>query len=392
MARLAYFDCFSGASGDMILGALVDVGLSVDALREELGLLRLDGYALRSERVLRAGLAATRVHVDVESGDQPQRRLTDILQIIEGSALPAADCGRGVDVFRRLAQAEAAVHGTSIEEVHFHEVGAVDAIVDIMGAVVGLRLLGIDACYASALPAGSGSARSAHGVIPVPGPATLALLASAGAPIREDAGEHGELVTPTGAAILTALARFERPAMRLERAGYGAGGRDPEGVPNVLRLWLGTGEDTPGRRLLQVETNIDDMPAEQFGYVQERLFACGALDVWFSPVQMKKNRPATVISLLCSPGAEAEVVEVLLRETTTLGLRIWEVRRHEAERESLTFASSLGEAAVKIKRLPGSAPRIAPEYDSCREIALRTGLPLAEVYRIIGSEAEARLS
>jgi len=376
----------------MILGALVDVGLSVDALREELGLLRLDGYALRSERVLRAGLAATRVHVDVESGDQPQRRLTDILQIIEGSALPAADCGRGVDVFRRLAQAEAAVHGTSIEEVHFHEVGAVDAIVDIMGAVVGLRLLGIDACYASALPAGSGSARSAHGVIPVPGPATLALLASAGAPIREDAGEHGELVTPTGAAILTALARFERPAMRLERAGYGAGGRDPEGVPNVLRLWLGTGEDTPGRRLLQVETNIDDMPAEQFGYVQERLFACGALDVWFSPVQMKKNRPATVISLLCSPGAEAEVVEVLLRETTTLGLRIWEVRRHEAERESLTFASSLGEAAVKIKRLPGSAPRIAPEYDSCREIALRTGLPLAEVYRIIGSEAEARLS
>jgi uncharacterized protein (TIGR00299 family) protein len=376
----------------MILGALVDAGLSVDELRSELSGLRLPGYRLSAERVQRAGLAATRVHDDVESGDLPHRRLGDVLEIINGSDLPTPDKDRGVRIFSRLADAEAAVHGTSTDEVHFHEVGAIDAILDVMGAVVALRLAGIDACHVSPVPAGSGSARSAHGMIPVPGPATLALLAGSGAVIREDAGERGELVTPTAAAILTTLGQFSRPAMTLDRIGYGAGSRDPAGMPNVLRIWIGRGDETPGRRLLEVETNIDDMPAEQFGYVQERLFAAGALDVWFTPAQMKKNRPATVLSLLCTPAAEASIVDLLFRETSTLGLRMWEVRRHEAERQSLTFVSSLGDVSVKIKRLAGERPRVAPEYDSCREVALRTGLPLPEVYRIISAEAEAHVT
>ena len=388
MSRIAYFDCVSGISGDMVLGALVDAGLDLEQLQQELASLRVGGYRLWAEDVQRAGIAATRVHVDLDAGEQPRRSLTDILHLIAKSDFPPEDRERGSLVFRRLAEAEAVVHGTSIEEVHFHEVGAVDAIVDVLGAVVGLRLLGVEECFASALPSGSGTARSAHGEIPAPAPATLELLARVGAPLRPDRGERGELVTPTGAALLTSLARFERPAITLERVGYGAGGRDPAERANVLRLWLGQSEARPARRLLEVETNIDDMPAEHFGYVQERLFAAGALDVWFTPIQMKKNRPATMLSLLCPFEVEDAIAGVLLRETSTLGLRLHEVRRHEAERESLRFTSSLGEAAIKLKRLPGEPVRIAPEYESCRAIALRSGRPLAEVYRVVVREAE----
>jgi uncharacterized protein (TIGR00299 family) protein len=389
---LAYFDCFSGVSGDMILGALVDAGLRVDALRRELSLLATPGFSLRAEQVQRAGIAATRVHVDLDQAAQPLRHLPDILGIIHASKLPEEDRSRGAEVFSRLAEAEAAVHGTGVDEVHFHEVGAVDALVDVMGAIAGLRLLGVETWYASALPSGSGSARSMHGTIPVPAPATLAMMARVNAPMREDAGERGELVTPTGAALLTTLAKFERPAMTIQAVGYGAGGRDPADRPNVLRIWLAETIAPTGRRLLQIETNIDDMPAEYFGFVQERLFAAGAVDVWFSPIQMKKNRPGTMLSLLCPGTAEAEVAAMLLRETSTLGIRIWDVRRHEAERDSLRFASSLGQADIKVKRLPGEAPRLAPEYESCREIALRTGIPLPEVYRRIAREAEVWLA
>jgi uncharacterized protein (TIGR00299 family) protein len=389
---LAYFDCFSGVSGDMILGALVDAGLHIEALAEELSRLGVPGFHLRAEQVQRAGIAATRVHVDLDEAVQPQRHLSDILAIVGASGLPEEDRQRGADVFRRLAEAEAAVHGTGTEEVHFHEVGALDAIVDVFGAIAGLRLLGVDACFASALPSGSGSARSMHGTIPVPAPATLALMAGVNAPMREDAGERGELVTPTGAALLTTMARFERPAMTIQRVGYGAGGRDPADRPNVLRLWLGEGTPQAGRRLVQIETNIDDMPAEYFGFVQERLFAAGAVDVWFSSIQMKKNRPGTMLSLLCPAAAEPEIAALLLRETSTLGIRLWDVRRHEAPRESLRFESSLGEVAIKVKKLPGEAPQPAPEYDSCREIALRSGIPLPEVYRRLSREAEVWLA
>jgi len=391
MGLIAYFDCFSGVSGDMVLGALVDAGLSLDALAGELASLRLDGYELRAERVQRAGLAATRVHVELDGRPQPPRHLDDVLAVIGAAALPEEDRVRGEHVFRTMAEAEAEVHGTDIGSVHFHEVGAVDAIVDVMGAIAGLRLLGVDSCYASSVPSGSGVARSQHGSIPVPAPATLALLARVRAPLSADGGERGELVTPTGAALITTLAQFGRPAMSLQRIGYGAGGRDPVERPNVLRVWLGRGEETTGRRLLQMETNIDDMPAEYFGYVQERLFAAGALDVWFSPIQMKKNRPGTLLSLLCPPACEPELANLVLRETSTLGLRLWEVRRHEAERETLRFPSSLGEAAVKLKRLPGEPAQVAPEYESCRGIALSSGLPLPEVYRLIAREAEAWL-
>ncbi len=388
---IAYLDCISGISGDMLLGALVDAGLPLDGLRAELAKLDLEGYRIESKKTQRHGLAATQVTVSLEETPQPHRRLADIVQLIEKSSLPASDKQRGTDIFRNLAEAEAAAHGTQPEEVEFHEVGAVDAIVDVMGAVAGLRLLAVEQLYCSPLPMGAGWVDTQHGQIPVPAPATLALLTKANAALAPGPDIEMELVTPTGAAIVSTLARFERPAMTLSAVGYGAGGRDLEERPNVLRVWLG--ESQPARAtMLLIETNIDDMSPELFGYAQERLFDAGAADVWVMPIQMKKNRPGMLLSVLCSTELEDKIVDILLRETTTLGVRVNEVSRHEAQRESLEFESSLGPAAVKVKRLPGRPPVAAPEYEACARIARERGLPLAEVYRIVEAEARHRLA
>jgi uncharacterized protein (TIGR00299 family) protein len=391
MTRIAYFDCFSGVSGDMILGALLDAGLSLEALQAEVGKLALPEGAFRLEanRVTRAGFAATKLDVVIDEAPR-HRSLGEVLTIIRASALPAGDIERIEGVFRALGEVEAKVHGSSIEAVELHEVGAVDAMVDVTGCVVGLRLLGIEAVYASPLPLGHGEGRGSHGVLPLPAPATLELVARARAPIVEGEGPRGEMVTPTGAALLTTLGRFERPAMRVKSVGYGAGGRDPEGRPNVLRVWLGETEP-PGKRMRLLETNVDDMTPELLAYAQEALMAAGAADAWFTPIQMKKGRPATMLSVLCQEALESALVSLLLRETSTLGVRVRDVSRYEAEREVLEFESSLGPAAVKVKRLPGEEPRVAPEYEVCRRIAQERGLPLAEVYRIVAAEAEAQL-
>jgi uncharacterized protein (TIGR00299 family) protein len=392
VSRIAYLDCFSGVSGDMLLGALIGAGVPEDALRAELAKLDLPGWRLEVGRVTRAGVAAVKVDVVVTEPRPPHRRLGDVLAILAGSHLPDPDRERGASVFRALAAAEARIHGVTPEEVGFHEVGAIDAVVDVMGAIAGLRLLGVEELYASALPVGTGTIRAAHGALPAPAPATLELLAAARAPLApSDADVPFELVTPTGAAIVVTLATFGRPAMRLESVGYGAGARDIEGRPNVLRLWAG--ERIADRRgvMTQIETNIDDLNPEIYAYAQEKLFEAGAADVWFTPIQMKKNRPAVLLSVLCPPEREDACVRVLLRETSTLGVRVSEVRRHEAARETLAFESSLGPAEVKVKRLDGEPPRVAPEYESCRRLAEKSGLPLTEVYRIVQREAEGRL-
>jgi uncharacterized protein (TIGR00299 family) protein len=387
MTRIAYLDCFSGISGDMLLGALAGAGLDIAELRSELAKVPLRGYGLDKADVQRAGISATKVDVVLEEAVQPHRRLPDILSLIDNSALPPADKGAASLVFQRLAEAEARVHAVEPDAVDFHEVGAVDAIVDVVGAVIGLRLLGIEQLYCSALPSGGGTVAGSHGALPVPAPATLELIARAGAPVAGTPDIDMELVTPTGAAIVTSLARFGRPAMMVEAVGYGAGARDLEGRPNVLRLWAGTALAGRAGTMLLIETNIDDMSPEVFGYVQERLFEAGAADVWFQPVQMKKNRPATVLSVLCGQEREADVVDVILSETSTLGVRVRDVARHEASREEFAFESSLGAAAVKVKRLPGRPPVASPEYEVCAQLARRHGLPLLEVYRIVQHEA-----
>jgi len=389
--RIAYLDCFSGVSGDMLLGAMLDAGLGLDDLRSELEGLPLSGFALSAAKVKRAGIAATHAVVDV-SEEQPARTLEDVLRIIADARLPGADKEKGAAIFRRLAEAEAKVHGETAEAVHLHDVAAVDAIVDVMGAVAGLRLLGAEKLYCSALPLGSGEVGGPHGVLPVPAPATLELMAMSAAPIRTSAAP-GELVTPTGAAIVTTLAAFERPEMTVERVGYGAGTRDPETRPNVLRLWLGASPEGRGTRpMLLIETNIDDMTPEMLAYVQAKLLAEGAADAWLAPVTMKKGRAAVVLSVLCTEADEERIARLLLRETSTLGVRVRPVHRWEAEREVLEFESSLGPAAVKVKRLPGEPPRFAPEYEACAALAEASGRPIADVYRLVQSEAETRFS
>jgi uncharacterized protein (TIGR00299 family) protein len=391
MSRLAYFDCFSGVSGDMLLGAILDCGVAADDLGKELARLHLDDYRFSSRKVTRAGLAATQAMVEV-AGEPPPRALGDVLEVIGQSDLPYEDKEKGARVFEWLAEAEAKVHGETVETVYLHDVGAVDAIVDVMGTVAGLRLLEVEEIFASALPAGSGTTSGPHGTLPVPAPATLELLARAKAPLRAADGAAGELVTPTGAGIVTALGKFERPEMTLERAGYGAGSREIVGRPNVLRMWIGERIAGATRRMVLIETNIDDMTGEVLGYARDKLLEAGAADVWFSSIQMKKGRPGVMLSVICQESEEETVARLLLRETSTLGVRVRPVHRWEAERELLEFESSLGPAAVKMKCLPGEPPRVAAEYEACRRIAEATGLPLAEVYRVVQAEGEAKIA
>ena len=390
MGRLAYLDCFSGVSGDMLLGAIIDCGVSVGDLRGELAKLRLDGYNLSATRVTRSGLAATQAVVEVAGAPAP-RTLGDVLGIIDQSSLPHEDWEKAARIFQRLAEAEAKVHGETVEAVHLHDVGAVDAIVDVMGTLAGLRLLDVHEVFASPLPAGAGAVDGPHGKLPVPAPATLELLSRANAPLRPADGASGELVTPTGAAILTIVGRFERPAMTLERAGYGAGSREIEGRPNVLRIWLGERTERGVRQMVLIETNIDDMTGEMLGYARDKLLHAGAADVWFTSIQMKKGRPGVALSVICGEAQEEEIARLLLRETSTLGVRVRPVHRWEAERELLEFESSLGPASVKVKRLAGEPPTIAPEYEACKRLAEATGLALAEVYRIVQAEWVSRL-
>lgn len=414
--RTAYFHAIGGAAGDMILAAIVDAGLSLEALKAELAKLPVTGYRISAERVRRRHIQATQIAVDVNEAYPGLRSLSGLLKLVRASSLSPEIKEKGETIFRRLAQAEGKVHGVAPEKVRFHELGVVDTVIDVLGAVIGMELLGLKAIYSSPLPAGSGVIQTEHGLYHLPAPATLELMAMAGAPLRggapEARGEKREVgrgsnlppltshlsfeqTTPTGAAILTTLARFEQPSLYLERIGYGAGSKDMPHTPNVLALWLGdtekplTGEGQ--RELLLVDTNIDNMSPEIAGYVMERLLDIGALDVWFTPIQMKKNRPAITLSVLCAVELESSVVETLFRESSTLGLRVQPIKRVEAGRESVEFASSLGQVRVKLKYFNGKAISLAPEYEDCRRLAQEKAMPLAEVYRVVSQEAGKRL-
>ncbi len=389
--KVGYLDCFSGLSGDMILGALLDVGLPLELLAAELAKLPLAGYRISAQPARRGVITGTKAEVILEGSTPEGRNLKQILNLVQEGPLSQKTKERCALIFRRLASAEAKVHRVPVEEVHFHEVGATDAIVDVVGAVIGLELLGIEALFSSPLPSGSGLVQTEQGVLPVPAPATLELIASSHAPLRPTPSpELGELVTPTGAAIVTTLASFDRPTFSVERIGYGVGARELESLPNVLPLWVGEGREEE-RHLLLLETNIDDMSPELYGHIQERLFEGGALDVWFTPIQMKKNRPALMLSVLAPEEAEGRMVETIFRETSTFGLRVKEVKRHESEREMIPFQSSLGPVMVKVKRLGGKRVGLSAEYEDCRRLAQEHALPLQEVYRIVTAEASAQL-
>jgi uncharacterized protein (TIGR00299 family) protein len=376
---IAYLDLPSGLSGDMLLGCLVDCGWEVDRLRNTIQSLSLgaEEWAVEVQSVVKGSLRATRVDVLVDE-DARQRRLADVVGIISGSKLPAVVCERAIAVFTRLAHAEARVHGTTIEQVHFHEVGAVDAVIDIVGSLQGLHELGVDQIFASPVPLGQGWTQSAHGRLPLPAPATLELLAAANIPTRAAPGS-GELLTPTAAAILAELAVFEQPEMMLSRIGVGAGQRDLA-WPNIARMWIG-GLAASSGPLVQLETNIDDMNPQVYAAVSDKLFAAGARDVWLTAAQMKKGRPGVMLAVLARAADERAMSEIILRETTTLGVRVLPVsRRYEAGRELRNVTTPFGQVRVKIKWIGGEAVGAYPEYEDCRAAAERCDVPLLTVH------------
>jgi uncharacterized protein (TIGR00299 family) protein len=386
--RTAYFDCFSGISGDMMTGALVDAGANFEALRAQLSTLNVPGYELAIEKMTKQGIAGTKFHVHVHDPGTEHRRLRDIEAILRGSELESHIQDRALEVFTRLAVAEAAVHHTTIDQVHFHEVGAIDSIVDITGAIIGLDLLGVKRVLASAINVGAGFLRAAHGVLPVPGPATAELLKGAPTYAR---GTDGELTTPTGAALLATLAESfgPLPYLCVEQIGYGAGTKDLPHAPNLLRVFIGEdGTRGDADMITVLEANLDDMNPEWFEYAQEQLFARGALDVFYTPIFMKKNRPATKLTVLCEAGKVEAIVDTLFQDTSTFGVRTYEVRRQKLQRFSQVVDTAYGPIAVKVGQWRGQVIQISPEYESCRQAVRRCGVPLKKVYQ--AAEAQAR--
>ena len=380
--RILYFDCFSGLSGDMVLGAFLDLGLEPEDLWEALLQLGLKGYTCHCQKVIKNHLAGTKVDFQV-SVPQPHRTYLDIVTLIEGANLPDTVKELSGGIFRRLAEAESLVHQQPLELVHFHEVGAVDSILDIVGAAYCCHRLDIAKVYASSLPMGQGLIACAHGLLPNPAPATALLLQDVpvyGTDIR------AELVTPTGAAILKGLsARFDLlPTFTPEKVGYGAGSRDLPGRPNLLRLVLGRSSLPVGRceRVLVLETNLDDMIPEWYEHLMQALFQAGALDVAYYPLQMKKNRPGIGLTVVAPLEYREAMLEVLFAESTTLGVRLLEMERVAVNRWQETIETPYGPLQVKVAEI-GGRRRMLPEYEACRALALKHSLPLLEVYRLI---------
>jgi len=430
VARVLYFDCFSGISGDMALGALLDAGLPIDDLRRALGSLALGDAHIHADRVLRAGVSATKFSVhEHHAGSAPHshdhdhaagsshrpadstehhahdrdhgqvnhhahRSLPEIFTLIDGSSLSVAARDRAKAMFQRLAEAEAAIHHMPVETVHLHEVGALDSIIDIVGIVYAMEWAGADRIVCSPMNVGGGMVRSAHGHFPVPAPATVKLLGDA--PVYSGRVQT-ELVTPTGALIATTYASSfgPIPAMAIERVGYGAGGRDDPETPNVLRVLIGReadgvvaqaigpgGASTEARRVAVIECEIDDMNPQIFGVVMDRLYAAGALEVFYIPVQMKKNRPGTLLTVVAPPAQQAQMVDVIFRETTTIGLRHYEVDRECLEREIVSVETPIGAVRFKIARRNGRIVNAVPEFEDCAALAAAKNLSVKEVQTI----------
>jgi pyridinium-3,5-bisthiocarboxylic acid mononucleotide nickel chelatase len=379
--KLAYFDCFSGISGDMTLGALVDAGCSAELLRSELQALKVPGWELSTEKVWKNGMSATYVQVKTED-QQKHRSLSTIIEILKSSTLAAPVRERASAIFQKLGEAEAHVHHAPLEKVHFHEVGAVDAIVDIVGACIGFHALGIERFACSPLNVGGGTAKMAHGVLPVPAPATARLLQ--GAPTFSN-GVQRELVTPTGAAIVATLCDSfgPQPPMTVSTIGYGAGTVDLEGQPNVVRIMIGEAAGKSAAALDEeisiIEANLDDMNPQIYGYVLEKALSAGALDVYTTVLQMKKNRPGTLLTILCRPDDSSKLMSLIFAETTTLGVRTHRAQRHVLPREWVSVSTAYGDVRIKLSRSNGHILHAAPEYDDCRKLAVEKQVPLQQV-------------
>src|SRR5215475_210462 len=379
--NLAYFDCFSGISGDMTLGALLDAGCDLARLRADLQSLQVPGWEVSAEKVWKNGMAAT--YAKVKTEDQTKHRsLTDILEILKNSKLDAQVRDRATAIFQKLGEAEAHVHDVPLDKIHFHEVGAVDAIIDIVGACIGFQQLGIDKFACSPLNVGGGTVKMAHGILPVPAPATAALLK--GKPTYSN-GVQRELTTPTGAAIVATLCENfgPQPPMTVSAIGYGAGTADLEGQPNVVRILIGQSAEKLvagfDEEISVIEANLDDMNPQIYGYFLEKALAAGALDVYTTPVQMKKNRPGTLLTVLCKPQDSASLMDLIFAETTTFGARTYRAQRRTLPRELVNVHTQFGDVRVKISRVNGHIRHASPEFEDCKKLAEQNHVPLHQV-------------
>ena len=383
--KIVYFDCFSGISGDMTVGALLDAGLKLETLEKELKKLGLTGYQLEAKKVVKKGISATQFKVNVKEKGV-ERRFKDILDILENSKLDEEIKKEIKKIFFNIAQAESKIHRKDIDKIHFHEIGGLDSIIDIASAVIGIKTLGIEKIHSSTLPVGRGFVKCAHGVIPVPAPATLELLKNIP---TYSGGVESEMITPTGAGIIGTLAKSfgERPLMKVERIGYGAGEKEFT-IPNLLRVSIGEKilrdenlkDGYVSDEAVLIETNIDDMNPEFYDYIMEQLFFQGALDVFLTPIQMKKNRPAHMLSIIVYEQNLKEILEVLFSEATTLGVRIREVKRLRLAQQNFIAETKYGKIKVKVGIFKGEIKNIAPEYKDCKKIAKQHQVPLKEVY------------
>ncbi len=396
--RIAYIQPIGGASGDMMLGALTDLGMAIEHLEAELGKLNVGGYRLEARQETRCEMRGTYLNVELEGKTRYSPR--QLLETVEGSSLSQPVIERSCEVLKALWTAECRVHGETQDILELEELGSVDTLVDVVGSVIGFEYLGVDGIHAGPLVIGNATPPRWAGGYSNPAPATLELIAAAGAPVIGDKPmyeEAGELTTPTGAALITTLAAFGRPAFAVDRVGLGLGTKNPAGFPNALRVWLGELAQAESASAVQqgevvlLETNLDDVSGLVLGYTQERLFAIGALDVWNTPILMKKNRPATLLSVLVSKDKEREATEVILRETPTLGIRTRPVDRYVAGRQMVTIETKMGPISVKVKLLDGKAISAAPEPDEVRRIALESGTPFQEVYQQATEEARRQL-
>ena len=378
--KIAYLDCFSGISGDMFIGALIDAGLPLEELRKVLQSLPLEGYSIEVTREERNLLFGTRFKVKVTRDPQPHRRFSDIRDLIRAGNLSPSVRDKSIAIFESIAVEEGKIHGCSAEEVHFHEVGAIDSIVDIVGSVLGMEYLGIGTACASSLPLGSGFVETAHGRIPLPAPATVALLR--GIPVH-DSGLKEELVTPTGAALVKGLVHSfgPLPPMVIEKVGYGVGSRNLADRPNLLRILIGQAQGGAHEETVVIlEANLDDTNPEWLGFLMERLFEAGALDVVFSPGYMKKNRPAVLVHVMGKPHQKDQLMDLLFSESTTLGVRFHFTQRRILERSSVEMDSPWGRIKVKKVFRPDGSFHLLPEFEECRRIAKDKGLPMKDVY------------
>ena len=390
--KVAFLQCIGGAAGDMIISALVDAGLPKTILHDELSKLKIKGFELEFKEDSRGGVTGTHLNVKLNNKWQSIEHWSQFTAILDASELTQSVKEKSKLIFKRLEDAESHAHKKLPDEIKLHELGSFDTLVDVVASVVGFEAMGVKQIYSSALPSNSGIVKSGHGNLPIPAPATMNLMVESSAITSPPISENDiglEMVTPTGAAIITSLAEFRQPTMKMEHIGYGLGTKNPQDYPNVLGLWIG--EEIAARSMedvLLLETNIDNMSPELFGYVQNRLLNVGAYDVWFTPIQMKKNRPAVVLSVLVSFSLEYKAVDIIMRETSTLGVRVQLLNRHKADRKIFDFDTMFGPIKVKAKIWDGKIIGVSPEYEDCKQAAIDHSIPLQRILDQVKFEAE----